>query len=433
MCLGRVLLKKDKVLVLDEAIASVDTATDGMIQQTLNRHFNYSTVIMIAHRITYVLDNDMVLVLEQYLIENLILQQSCWKINRTYVVILRLCRFEDSLPPRLTNDTGDEVTLISKLDISNPLHLHSNDSAVLTVVSIKLKGTENYQVWANAMLLALEGKNKIGFIDGTCKRFVTDDVLAKQWDRVNAVVLACIIRLIPLSKNGSNLSDYYHKLNALWKQFDAMVELPACVCTAADEFKKLNHLMKLMQFLMGLDDSYMTIRSFILSRETLPDVKMEPYVHSCCANCYVVKKRAENTKNQGRTYYSCPRNEPKYGCGYFVWEEELIRCPFDHCFCIARKDKFGVYYKCPMDKKGCGFEYFKRRSNASPSTPGNGSNAEASSSHTSPSTPGNVPNCRSCKVLKLENQMLKAQLDHSQFPSLQELIVGLDEILDDEH
>nr|GEY84653.1 ribonuclease H-like domain-containing protein [Tanacetum cinerariifolium] len=61
------------------------------------------------------------------------------------------------------------VTLISKLDLSHPLHLHPNDSSTLTVVSIKLKGTENYNVWSCAMLLALEGRNKTGFIDNTCR------------------------------------------------------------------------------------------------------------------------------------------------------------------------------------------------------------------------------------------------------------------------
>ncbi|GJW18186.1 ribonuclease H-like domain-containing protein [Tanacetum coccineum] len=84
------------------------------------------------------------------------------------------------------------VPRISKLDISNPLHLHPNDTTVVTVVSIKLKGIENYQVWLCAMLLALEGKNKIGFIAGSCKRSNIDEVLGKEWDR-----------------NDSSIADYY--------------------------------------------------------------------------------------------------------------------------------------------------------------------------------------------------------------------------------
>ena len=43
-----------------------------MIQQTLQKHFTGSTVIMIAHRITSVLDSDMVLVLEQGLSSNFV-------------------------------------------------------------------------------------------------------------------------------------------------------------------------------------------------------------------------------------------------------------------------------------------------------------------------------------------------------------------------
>jgi len=65
VCLGRVLLKKSKILVLDEATASVDTATDNIIQQTVKQHFSDCTVITIAHRITSILDSDMVLFLSE--------------------------------------------------------------------------------------------------------------------------------------------------------------------------------------------------------------------------------------------------------------------------------------------------------------------------------------------------------------------------------
>lgn len=42
-------------------------------------------------------------------------------------------------------------------------------------------------------MLALETKNNVGFIDGICEKPVDDEILARQWDRCNAVVLTWIL------------------------------------------------------------------------------------------------------------------------------------------------------------------------------------------------------------------------------------------------
>ncbi|XP_035838300.1 uncharacterized protein LOC118485896 [Helianthus annuus] len=196
-------------------------------------------------------------------------------------------------------DLGTSRTLISKLDIGDPLYLHPSDSSALTIVSVKLK----------------EAKNKFGFIDGKCERSTDDHVLASQWDRCNFVVLTWLLNSVSeelflgqvfskyaseiwedlketydkidgsvvydlykkincISQNGSTVADYYNRLTTMWKQFDAMLKLPTCSCKAAKDYNDFSMLIKLMQFLMGLDDVYQPVRTSLLTREVFPSVKV---------------------------------------------------------------------------------------------------------------------------------------------------------------
>ncbi|GJX91975.1 ribonuclease H-like domain-containing protein [Tanacetum coccineum] len=113
---------------------------------------------------------------------------------------------------------------------------------------------ENYRVWASVMKLALQVKHKMGFINGTCikQTYAASAPLLEQWDR--------------------ELQETYDRVDGSIV-FNLMQKMNSCKQGARNELFDHAKLLKLMQFLMGLDGVYQPIRSSIMTREILPEAK----------------------------------------------------------------------------------------------------------------------------------------------------------------
>ncbi|XP_073270434.1 uncharacterized protein [Primulina huaijiensis] len=195
-------------------------------------------------------------------------------------------------------------------NFNDPMTTHASDTPGLNLITEQLTGVENYGIWSRAMLIALHANNKVAFLDGMCRRPAAGNLMLQQWERCNALVLSWIMNSVSkeifggivystdasvvwtdikdqfdkvngsgifslhrdigrLVQGNNTISSYYCKLKQLWDEYSSLVTLPSCECATARKYVEHDQQQRLLQFLMGLSESYMNIRSRILMMNPL--------------------------------------------------------------------------------------------------------------------------------------------------------------------
>ncbi|XP_070001852.1 uncharacterized protein [Nicotiana sylvestris] len=159
---------------------------------------------------------------------------------------------------------------VNSLDYNHPLFLQASDAPGLVLIILKLTGPKKYVLWSRAIKLALREKSKLRFVDGSCVKGRYKGELAEQWEKGNAIVLSWIgstvsNELMP-SIGTNSVTSYYSKIKDLWDELDVIAPLASCDCEESRPSVELLKNIRLLQFLMGLNESYRNIRSNILAK-----------------------------------------------------------------------------------------------------------------------------------------------------------------------
>ncbi|WZY72390.1 hypothetical protein YC2023_004630 [Brassica napus] len=180
----------------------------------------------------------------------------------------------------------------------NPFFLHHNDHAGLVLVTDRLNTASEFHSWRRSIRMALNVRNKLGFIDGTVPKPASTHRDYGAWSRCNDMVATWLMNFVSkkigqsllfiniaeeqkLSKReqGSlDVSTYYTELVTFWEEHKNYVELPVCTCgkcecDAAALWEKLQERSRVTKFLMGLIEPYEQTCRHILLLKPIPTIE----------------------------------------------------------------------------------------------------------------------------------------------------------------
>jgi len=212
-----------------------------------------------------------------------------------------------------TSTGSARTTTFPAIDHNHPLFLQHTETPGSSLISLQLTGSENYALWSRSFRIGLVGRSKLGFVDGRFIKSMFESELHDQWEKCNAVVLSWIMNAVrpgllssvvyasdarkvwldlrerfdtvngsrifqlhreihSLTQGTMSIADYHSKLRDLWDEYDAIMPCPSCPCPESKKFGEHCDYQRLLQFLMGLNESYSPPRSQILMMSPIPSL-----------------------------------------------------------------------------------------------------------------------------------------------------------------
>ena len=201
----------------------------------------------------------------------------------------------------------------------NPFFLHNNDHAGLQLVTDRLSSGADFHSWKRSVRMALNVRNKLGFIDGTIPKPPDESRTSGSWSRCNDMVATWLMnsvdkkigqsllfmstaesiwknlltrfkqddaprvyeieqRLSTIQQGSMDVTQYYTELITLWEEYKNYIELPVCTCgrcecNAAILWEQMQQRSRVTKFLMGLNESYEQTRRHILMLKPIPNIE----------------------------------------------------------------------------------------------------------------------------------------------------------------
>jgi len=203
------------------------------------------------------------------------------------------------------------------IEPNDPMFIHPSDHPGQILVANAFDG-ENFDSWKRTFLRALSSKNKVGFVDGTVVQPAADSPLFPYWQRCNDLVASWILNSLHKDISGSilycntaaemwtelaerfgqsnkaklfqvkkelsgisqgdfDIASYYTRAKRLWDEFALVDDMPRCTCKKCEcginvALGKYTQEQNMIHFLMGLNDSYTSVRGSLLMMKPLPSL-----------------------------------------------------------------------------------------------------------------------------------------------------------------